>query len=322
MNWTNSSIEALTSQIEDGDWVSRFELYPSRELFTQIDYFTVPTTIAFVEEKRLNIATGYHVSQIRMSTRANVYEVNKDFPFINHFNQIIYWTSESGLYEFWKRNRYSIRENLLVQRNKNSNITRNRVQIDNDSSVVSTFIVWGWTASTIVFVAEIVWSRVWNKLRFARNKMRVMSWIFSTKAAICLWSLIWTTIFGDVELEIRTEDENGDEIIINCDLERDDELPAGKCEQVNDGKQLNNPSCYIAREIEGTFDIDISKFRLLTSFLSRGLKPVKASVFTEYDMASLLELHHYTGHALRRTSATVFVNEGANMDSLKRLVGV
>ncbi|KAJ6646934.1 hypothetical protein Bhyg_02148 [Pseudolycoriella hygida] len=89
--------------------------------------------------------------------------------------------------------------------------------------------------------------------------------------------------------------------------------------------KLSSLWCYYSM-LKGTirtqFDIDISKFRLLTSFLSRGLKPVKASVFTEYDMASLLELHHYTGHALRRTSATVFVNEGANMDSLKRLVGV
>ncbi|KAJ6646931.1 hypothetical protein Bhyg_02145 [Pseudolycoriella hygida] len=184
-NWTNSSIDLLTSQIENGDWVSRFQLYTNWELNTQKDYFILPTTIAFVEEistanslvnvqKQLNIATGYHISQIRMSTKENVYEVNKDFPFINHFNQIIYWTAEAGLYEFWKRNRYSSRENLLVQLNKNSNITRNRVQIDNDSSVVSTFIVWGWIASAIVFVTEIVWSRVWNNLRFAPDKMRLL----------------------------------------------------------------------------------------------------------------------------------------------------
>ncbi|KAJ6646933.1 hypothetical protein Bhyg_02147 [Pseudolycoriella hygida] len=298
-DWTNSSLEALTSQIEDGDWVSRFQLYPSGEFHTQIDYFIAPTTIAFVEEvsianslvnvqKQLNTATGYHISQIRMSTRANVYEVNKDFPLINHFNQIIYWTAESGLYDFWKRNRFSRREKYLVHLNKNSNITRNRVQIDNDSSVVSTFIVWGEIPAGVLHAATLAK----NETLPVKSKARYF------KALECFEN--WRSM----GVHVSTED-----------------VLLGYFHGFSENFEPSSLWCYYSM-LKGTirtqFDIDISKTRLLTSFLNRGYKPVKASVFTEYDMASLLEPHHYTGHTLRRSSATVFVNSGANMDSLKR----
>lgn len=108
-------------------------------------------------QKRLNIH-GYHISKIRLPIES--FQTSYDFPFIDHVNQIILRISEARLLRKWMDETLSSFEHFYVEKNLKFAENHSRQSDIDYSDEMPTFIVYGWVASTIVFLFEIIWKKL------------------------------------------------------------------------------------------------------------------------------------------------------------------
>lgn len=99
---------------------------------------------------------GFHSTKV-MSGKSFVSPiVSSYFPFIDRVNEISSWYYESGLYRKYKLGEY---ESRLFRKNRNN--LRNTKDVTVDSiGEFPTSIVYGWIASAIVFVIEIISKKI------------------------------------------------------------------------------------------------------------------------------------------------------------------
>lgn len=123
-------------------------------------------------QKRFNIY-GYHISQVRFRGALSTYFTGYDHPFTERINDIVHRLFQSGLCTQWQKNFSRNVENRLVKRNLNITAISKHAPIDNFE--VPMIIVYGWVASTIVFLIEILSIRTtcYNVFRgVAKHKAR------------------------------------------------------------------------------------------------------------------------------------------------------
>lgn len=102
-------------------------------------------------QKRLNIR-GYHISQVQgILPKVVVYKVLESFPFKELFNDIIHRIRSAGLIEKWSKENELKLEEKIFEKNK-MNIEKE----DHSDDGGLMFIVYGWIASAILFICEII----------------------------------------------------------------------------------------------------------------------------------------------------------------------
>lgn len=126
---------------------------------TSISYATMYSRAKMLLEiqKRFNIR-GYHIpNEFCLKESMLTYSVNDNFPFIERLNDIIHSLREGGIYQKWLEENEELMVKIFVRNRK--------VQAENVySSNVEEFptvICYGWAASIIVFIIELIWQ--WYK---------------------------------------------------------------------------------------------------------------------------------------------------------------
>lgn len=113
-----------------------------------VDLTTANLLIAM--QKRLEIK-GFHNPQIRISNFLVAYRLSERFLFFGRLNEIIHRIKSAGLFDLWSRADDSkLAKFIKVARDEN----------DVDRFPIPMFIVYGWIASVIIFLVEIVWNQV------------------------------------------------------------------------------------------------------------------------------------------------------------------
>lgn len=156
----------LADQFDNVNWTAKVRTLESLSFDDQISSFN--TSISFLQEltfatillsvqKRLKIR-GYHISQVFLRPLLMTYLINKDFPFIERVNEIIHRVHQSGLTTQWNQESYVKIAGLLLERN--TEILSKLEEVNVQPVEMPSLIFYGWTASTIVFVLEIIWKKL------------------------------------------------------------------------------------------------------------------------------------------------------------------
>ncbi len=165
--WTNSTVKILSDQLKNVNWTDRVRTIDNYFLFNELVH-SFNTSMAFIRDKyradiqlnaqkRLNIR-GYHISQVRLCPEIFTFLLNSDFPFIERVNEIIHRVTQSGLTSQWDLKRSAEYEEQLLEKNGEILGKREEVNVNNVDSDL-TLILYGWVASAIVFVLEIIFKR-------------------------------------------------------------------------------------------------------------------------------------------------------------------
>lgn len=165
-HWKCKITKMLADQSNHSDWNEKVIVLDGKVLFQQFTLYN--RSVSFLEDlkyakcllriqKRLDIK-GYHIPNARMYKYLLSYPINREFPFTERFNEIVQWILSAGLYDLWLREAISSFEKDVV--NKNLELLKDRQEPDIDRFPVPMFIAYGWVASIIVFVMEIVWKKL------------------------------------------------------------------------------------------------------------------------------------------------------------------
>lgn len=165
------AIGDLKSQFERGNWNDRVKIGDVPELSHRLRSFDrsisqlVELENALVFEsvqKQLNIY-GYHIPRLRLTSTMGAYYVNTDFPFMERVNEIIHWTSQSGLREKWQKLKEKSLEEDFFEENRFNFRNSKKLSSNQDSdslNEMTVFVVCGWVVGTIVFIIEIFWKKI------------------------------------------------------------------------------------------------------------------------------------------------------------------
>lgn len=163
-------VNVLNNLSNVGNWSDKISVMEWQFMEPQITTFnssiSFVTTLAYAKalvriQKLLNIR-GYYITDLHINTRMAAYIVNDAFPFIDRFNEIVNWIRSAGLYEKWRREDFTDQDNYIILRNRR--ILRNQVEIDTEQFPLPMFLVYGWCASIIVLIVEIIWKKMSAKI--------------------------------------------------------------------------------------------------------------------------------------------------------------
>lgn len=171
--WKEIATNILTLRFKDGNWTNKIRSMNSTSLFTKhinsLDttgcylYNLFFAKILIRVQERLNLY-GHHISQIQLNGRTDTYPTSEDLPFVERINEIIDRIFQSGLHSPWERNLSRNNEHFLLERMRNMSINS---ESTGDVFEVSTVILYGWIASSVLFIIEMIW----DKLQFYIFKM-------------------------------------------------------------------------------------------------------------------------------------------------------
>lgn len=170
VGWRGHMIKSMEDLSKHGNWDAKVLLENrARHIeniarFNRSFAFILPDTLGKVIidlQKRKNVKKGYHIMNVHIYKYLSTYAVRDDFPFTERFNEIIHWIQNAGLYEkWWKDELHDSCERIYRYFNNGTVMASDDDDIDR--SPMPMFIVYGWFASVIVFIFEIMWK---NTLR-------------------------------------------------------------------------------------------------------------------------------------------------------------
>lgn len=99
-------------------------------------------------QKRLNIK-GYYATQISIKKFLFSFRVRTGFPFTERINEIAGWIQSAGLYNLWLQEHDKRIERGLLRDNRDR-----QVETEMEKFPLPMFIVYGWSASAIIFFVE------------------------------------------------------------------------------------------------------------------------------------------------------------------------
>lgn len=166
--WSSQVIGCLENVSRHGGWKDKTLSVGLDVIDQQIAVFN--TSISFPSfnsdvklvievQKRLNIR-GYHIpTEVYLNKYLASYTVNDNFPFIERLNDIILGIREAGLFDKWLEDH---NEMLVMKLWSIYRDDQNRMINDADVDVfpVPAVIFYGWIASVIVFIGEIVSEKI------------------------------------------------------------------------------------------------------------------------------------------------------------------
>lgn len=165
--WASEVTKLLEHVSDHGGWNDKILSLDLLEIDQQIFEFNAsiafPTFISQAKmlldvQKRLDIR-GYHIpTETYLVKSMHSYSVNNNFPFIERLNDIIHSLREAGLYDKWVEEQNEMVVKKLLKTHRGSQMERNN-DSDIDSFPVPTIVCYGWIASVIVFIGEIIWQK-------------------------------------------------------------------------------------------------------------------------------------------------------------------
>lgn len=176
--WQKKLTDVLTHETKHQDWgdkIIAFEIAClNNYLFsfnTSMVIYLPDSYLNFILEaqKRLNIR-GYYNTQICMHRTPLLHYLNEKFLFFDRFNEIYHRLYSAGLMDLWYRNTSHLQ--LRLQTGHSKHIEGNDVQ----RMELPMFIVYGWIASAMWLIIEIIWknflfSRMIRFQRIFREKI-------------------------------------------------------------------------------------------------------------------------------------------------------
>lgn len=118
-------------------------------------------------QKHLNIK-GFHKTPIKILSNLFAYTVSEKFLFFDRMNEIIHSIQSGGLFSQWVQISHKKHQRKIVK----INLPRLRDQRPIENVEFPTMIVYGWFASSIVFILEIICSKIavaWGSRKSKRN---------------------------------------------------------------------------------------------------------------------------------------------------------
>lgn len=160
-------VEILEKRTNYTDWKDKISVLNQTVFDIQRDNYNMSamylTQQAFTDrflsaQKKLQIR-GYYVAQSGLFRSLVAYLVNEEFPFLERLNEIFHWMRNAGLDGLWLRQDDDVYEQNLLKLNHEriANETNNDVQKIDEFPM---FLVYGWCASIVLFVVEIVWFKI------------------------------------------------------------------------------------------------------------------------------------------------------------------
>ncbi len=118
-------------------------------------------------QRRLN-KKGFYDIGVTVSKSLNVYPISERFLFFDRLNEIVHWTHSSGLFNKWLRESSEENERIvLIFGRKRFETQLAACDVEKFSFVM--IIVYGWIASTIVLMIEVVWAIVQSRHFSSKN---------------------------------------------------------------------------------------------------------------------------------------------------------
>lgn len=158
--------DQIRNLTEYGNWSNKVReigfnsLYKQFTDFNRSISFTMPADYAgslMEAQKRLNIK-GYHVCQIQLMTKLSTYTVMQGFPFVERVNEFIHRGLSSGLFKKWSSDFSTSIENKIMKYKRQFLENGEETGIKNFEMPI--FLAYGWIASLIMFVIEIIWKKL------------------------------------------------------------------------------------------------------------------------------------------------------------------
>lgn len=181
-SWKSDVIDVLSEKTVDKSWehkvvfeevhnfTDNLELY-SRNKVYMLD--SGVTNFLLRMQKRMNIK-GYHKTNITMFILMFSYRVNENFLYFERLNEIIHRIKSAGLYDLWIERDFGEREYKTVKKNSK------RMRTDSESFIQNfefpTFVFYGWTAGSVVFIFEIMWKSQLI-LRIRKNQRKLSNFL-------------------------------------------------------------------------------------------------------------------------------------------------
>ncbi len=169
ISWASTVIHLLELESKHDEWrwsdkvviADLLEINQQIFLFnTSISFLTMTTEAKNIVEiqKRLGIR-GYHIPTETYLVQSMLsYAVNGNFPFIQRFNDIIHSIRDAGFDHKWQDDHNELVVRNLLRRNLYRKAKRSN-DSENDGLPLPTVIFYGWMASVLVFLGEIVWEK-------------------------------------------------------------------------------------------------------------------------------------------------------------------
>lgn len=151
----------------DGDVINQAETYNRSLTFLAL---TETANQLLRVQKQLGIK-GYHITDTYIRQYFNTYIVHDAFPFTERLNELIHWLQSAGLFNEWSRRESRANDKKFLQLKREqlniSNDDKRTDAVDKIENVpIPMFVVYGWIASIIVLVMEIIWKN-FNAFRTA-----------------------------------------------------------------------------------------------------------------------------------------------------------
>lgn len=178
--WKRSLIHALNN-ITSHDWSEKViakdnEFEPLSKIVEWFN-FSMPfllsdfeTATGFEIQDRLQISRYHNIHVKIMQYYCYLSMMNEKFVFFDRFNEIVGWLKSSGLAYHFERFAIDTFVDDIMKRNRELNVEILNVQTyDVSMDDFPTFIVYGWAASVVLFVFEVLWNKftLWQRMTFA-----------------------------------------------------------------------------------------------------------------------------------------------------------
>lgn len=176
-------LETLTSKTKYHNWNDKIiqvkpdTLGGQRRLYnTSAMYLTQEDSAnRFTKIQKMLEIRGYHIVERGIMRTSVCYPLNDEFQFVERLNEIFHRIQSAGLYDLWVREDDVRLEKELVSLNIEHLETEMK---NNNAGKIDEFpmvVAYGWCASIILFVIEIIWFKVSQKVSGILNKLRKIS---------------------------------------------------------------------------------------------------------------------------------------------------
>ncbi|KAJ6645349.1 hypothetical protein Bhyg_00554 [Pseudolycoriella hygida] len=164
------------------NWTDKVIMIPSlslEERRTSFDrsamYLTKDEIVTSLLEVQKNLQIpGFYKAEKGVFRAIGGHVMHEEFQFAERVNEIFHWIHSAGLYDLWLRQENDQRVKSFLE----FNIERMKNETFHNAGIgtvsMPTFIAYGWCASIILFIVELIWFNIsrQNRINFIITKLR------------------------------------------------------------------------------------------------------------------------------------------------------
>lgn len=179
ISWARGTLDALNSLTNYSGWMDKIhDKLRSQEKMTICNNSMAATLIeesarAYVQSQdQLNMKLVHLIKDVTLEQFLQVYIFRPDYPFTEHVNKLIHRLQAAGLIEYWREVKFEGFMRIYLEDWKTC-----VVDIREDEFGIPAIVWWGWVASLLIFICEIIWKKIASKnmgicLKFCCKKLR------------------------------------------------------------------------------------------------------------------------------------------------------